>query len=257
MTGQVRPIAHRGDEGPIGAVAPPIRDRRAIPPGSVERAGVERGVRRIAGLFRRREEDLGQGVVIAEDRRGEQFLHRFEGLPHARPVPTRATQVRPGVIVAAGSSQVDHPVDTARAAENATARQTVNPVLRPGLRRRVVAPVDVGSPQLEIFGRVADLGAIVRAAGLDQRDRDIRVVRQPACKRASRRPGPDDEVVVAHRRHSGSWPASPQLGIGGCSGSSIQRNWPFTSLSMMSSTSCAAFPTGSPPVSSTQATHCP
>src|SRR5204862_3915797 len=48
---------------------------------------------------------------------------------------------------------------------------------------------------------------------------------------------------------------SPQLGIGGWSGASIQRNWPFTSLWRIRSSRSAAFSGGSPPVSATQATH--
>ena len=70
-------------------------------------------------------------------------------------------------------------------------------------------------------------------------------------------PNTTPQSLLAHsdlRLERGS-ALSPQLGIGVCSGSSIHRKRPLTSLSMMSITSFAAFSGGSPPVSSTQVTQ--
>ena len=137
---EVGAIEDRRDEGAVRAVPPAVPDRRAVPADAVERPRVEERVGREAGLLRGRRKTSESGLWSSRTAGTSTRLHVLEGLQHVRPVPARAAGRGPGVVVAARSAQVDHPVDRARSAEHAAAGQAMDAALRARLRRSTRNP---------------------------------------------------------------------------------------------------------------------
>ena len=98
-----------------------------------------------------------------------QFFELLVGPAHVVPAPARTTGLFPPVEVLARPAQVDHAVDRAGAAEDTTAWQPVAAIGRASLRYRLVVPVDLRSPELEVLGRCGDERVRGVPASLDQR----------------------------------------------------------------------------------------
>ena len=102
----------------------------------------------------------------------------------------------PAVVVERVAADVDERVDRGRAAQHPPAREVDAAVVRVRLVDRRVVPVLRAPVQRREGGGEVDQLVRVRAAGLDQEDRDVRVLAEPVGKHAAGRAGPDDHVVV-------------------------------------------------------------
>ena len=108
---------------------------------------------------------------------------------------------RPAVVVRGVAADVHHDVEVARPTGQLAARLEGLATVETGLRLAEVLPVDVRAEQRVPDRRVVDVRRDVRAARLEQQDRDLRILGQPVGHDGARRAGPDDDVV--ERRHRG------------------------------------------------------
>src|SRR6478736_4148983 len=96
-----------------------------------------------------------------EHRRLQPLFKRFELGSYPRPFPASAPMGRPAVVIRLCAAEVNHAVDTAGAAKDATAGHDMNAIHRAGLRRGHVLPIDLGTPQREILmGNVNSLPVV-------------------------------------------------------------------------------------------------
>jgi hypothetical protein len=119
---------------------------------------------------------------------------------HVAVAPAGRALCLPGVVVERAPAHVQHRVHRARPAEAPAARDVQRAVVdvRLGLGR--VIPVELC---VELVGERRwdlDVQRAIAPAGLQQQHSHRRVLRQPICEHAARRPGSDDHVVV-HSAH--------------------------------------------------------
>ena len=152
----------------------------------------DRGVDRVRLVLRQHVQRPADPVVLA--RTPIEVLGPLEQRQHVGVAPAVVPQVRPGVVVAAMTARVDHPVQRARSAEHLAARPLQLAVRARCLGDRAVAPVLLAVPQLEDARWVVDRRVDIRPARLEQHDAGARVDETPRDD-GSGRPGPDDDDV--------------------------------------------------------------
>ena len=112
------------------------------------------------------------------------------------PRPPGAAGSCPRVVVGTLPSQDHHRVHRRRPAEHAPAREHDLAAVELGLRRRRVAPVDVGAIEAREGSRDLGLELPGARAGLEQQHREVGVLGETRREDATRRPAADDDDVV-------------------------------------------------------------
>jgi len=206
---EVRAAERRLQERRVGGLA------AAVALGDLEAAhallagAVEVGVVLVAGVDRRLDHRVDELVVraaLAHLQRAADavelalaalvVLGALEVGQHLVEGPAGGALLGPLVVVDAVAAQVDHRVDRAAAAEQLAARQVQAAAAEPRLGLAEQVPVGGALEQQRERHRHGDLGEVLRSARLDQRDADVRVLRQARGEHAARRSGADDHVVI-------------------------------------------------------------
>ena len=175
---------------------------------------VEIGIVRNAGLLRRLDEDVAQGIGIGPLGDVERPVGAVEivlqalvalGLleegEYVGMTPAGIAELAPAVVIVRLAADIDHGVDRARAAQRLAARPIHAPVFHRRLRRGVVKPVELRHGEPRDARRHADQQRLVRAAGLEQQHARRGIGGEPVGQHAARRAGADDDVVVSRFRH--------------------------------------------------------
>ena len=114
--------------------------------------------------------------------------------------PAAVAELRPRIVVERVAAHVQHPVDGARSAERAPARDRDSPAAHAVLRFGLEAPVVAGVVHQPVEAdRDRDPEVVVPRAGFQQQHADRRVLAQPVGQHAAGRAGPHHDVVP--RRH--------------------------------------------------------
>ena len=200
---QVRSTKDGLDERPIRAVALSSMDAQAVPTASIQITVVEERIESEAGFHRRIDEHVGEPVELIRNAGTQQFLELLVGGAHVIPAPARATGLLPAVEILTRPAQVDHAVDRAGAAEHTSPRQPVASVGGARLRHRLVVPVDLRAPQLEVLRRRSDEWMRRRPTRLHEGDGQARVVGQSSSQRTPSRACTNDYDVeaIVHVHH--------------------------------------------------------
>ena len=195
--GEKREIAavHIGmDEGAGGAAALAVDLRHLIDAAAFLLRAVEILDDRQLRLARRIEEDLLEGIFGARRRDIQRAALAVEGVgdrlvvlgfpevgQHVVIGPAGISERGPMVVVGAVAADIDHRIDGGRAAERLAARLVADTAAEARLGHRIVGPVvDLRRNHRSACERRADHPATPVIAGLDKRDRDVRVLAQPA-----------------------------------------------------------------------------
>ncbi len=233
--GQVRPLAGLVQIATCGAGATTLRGH-----GPVHRAeafllvAVEVGGARVAGLHagldhgveQRVVARLGRGhadravaavVVVGPDVAGFRLAEVGQAI-EVGPV-FQALGLGPVVEIQGVAADVAHAVDQRRAAETLAAPALHAPVVHVRLGVCLVGPV-VAAPLQWVGQGGGHLGteveAVVRAAGFEQQDADVRVFAQTGGQDVTGRAGTDDDVVEFLRHGSSCCPAVIRENAGDC-----------------------------------------
>ena len=100
--------------------------------------------------------------------------------------PAGVAERGPLVVIAAVAADIDHRIDRGRAAEALAARLIADPAVEAGLRHGIERPVvDLAGDHQDHRARRRHHPIVVLAAGLEQRHRRCRILRQPARHRAA------------------------------------------------------------------------
>jgi hypothetical protein len=84
------------------------------------------------------------------------------------------------------AADIDHSVDRRRAAESLAARLIADPPVEALLRYRIECPVvDLAADHQDDRARRVHYPVVVLSAGIEQRYRSVRILRQPSCHRAA------------------------------------------------------------------------
>jgi len=164
------------------------------------------------------------------------------------PVPALGAEIGPEVVILGLAADVEHGVDGRRAAERLAARLEPAAAVQPGLRHRLEGPVVDLRPARDHRRdqrRGADEEVLAGAAGLDQADRDGRVLAEPRRQHRAGRAAAGNHVIEFH-----AWPPSrtPRGHTGGGRGrgqaprgAGLSRNrGPFSSLRRGSRGGCGS-----------------
>ena len=166
----------------------------------------DRGVQRIG--FVARQHVPGAAGAVQLRRAAVEVLRAAEQRQDVVPAPAVVAEVRPVVVVEPVAADVDHPVDRARPAEDATTRVREPAAGDGGVRDRLVRPVDGAAAQLDDAAGIVDGRVRVRAARLQQGHARARVD-QPPCDDGTRRPCADDDDLRALSHSPQPIPAAP------------------------------------------------
>jgi hypothetical protein len=114
------------------------------------------------------------------------ILRTFEIGQHVGIGPAGIAQRRPVVVVAAVAADIDHGIDRGRAAETLAAWLIADAVVEAGLRHGIEGPVvDLAGDHQDHRARRGHDPVVAGAAGLENGDRNIGILRQTACDRAA------------------------------------------------------------------------
>ena len=195
--GEVRPPARRRVVAVEDAEAASAALRHGDEAGALVVLAVEICGEWDSDTLRRVDERLGEDVPVGEvGERKRSGRAACEGGLDVVPRPTRAPGCRPAVVVGAVSPQNHHRVHRGGAAEHAPPREhDLAPVER-RLRRRRVAPVDLRAIELREGCRDPHVELARSPPGLDEQNREVRVLRETRGEDAARRSTADDHDVV-------------------------------------------------------------
>ena len=123
-----------------------------------------------------------------------EVLRALEHRQHVLIAPAVVAEIRPGVVIAAMTPRVDHPVEGTRPAQHLAPRPVQLAARAGGLRHGAIAPVLLAVPQLEEPRRLVDRGIDIRPAGLDDDDAHARIDEPARDHRTSRSRADHDDL---------------------------------------------------------------
>src|SRR5262249_49542356 len=109
--------------------------------------------------------------------------------------PAFQPQTQPIVVIAAIGAAIDHRVDRARSSEDAPARPVHTAAVHVLEFFRLISPIAFGLEELGESGGDKNLLPLVRAAGFEHQNFDIRIFGQTIGERGAGGTGADDDVI--------------------------------------------------------------
>jgi hypothetical protein len=184
--------------GDRGRAAHAVALRQLVAAHALLLAGVEVVQLGDAGRGRRLHERVGERVHRVRVRHAERaagavelggaalvVLGALEVGQHVVPAPAGVAEVAPLVVVAPVAADVDHRVERRGAAEHAAARDVDAAAVERGLGLGGEVPVEGRLVELGERHRDVEPVLAVRRSGLDQADRDVRVLREAVGQHAA------------------------------------------------------------------------
>jgi hypothetical protein len=113
------------------------------------------------------------------------------------PIPPNRAVIRPGIIIAAVATNINHAVQGTATTKHFSTRPRKRPVVGVLLRRRHHRPVELALQKRGPPLRTVHQGTVVHRACLDHMHR-VTLIDHPPSHDAARRPGADHDVVVLH-----------------------------------------------------------
>jgi len=120
--------------------------------------------------------------------------------------PSRCTFGRPAVVIGAVAADIDHRVDRARPAESFAARQVDEPAVEGLLGLAHIIPIVLVLADQTARQRNLDFRGFIRAAGLDQRYLDRRVLGESCGEDAAGGARAHNDII---RKAVGHWRSLP------------------------------------------------
>ncbi len=140
--------------------------------------------------------DVQRTVAAGMAGRIDAALRAFEVRPHVVPAPAGVAHLPPVIEVRGHSAAIDQCIDGTRPADHAAARPIDAPPIEPGIRQRLVLPIDLRiSECAPVADRRLDPESPVRAAGFENQYPVARSGGQAIRKDAAGGARADDDVV--------------------------------------------------------------
>ena len=197
---QIGAVVHMGmDIGARGAAALAVPLRHLVDAEAFVLVGIEILAQAKLGFLRRLQEGLLHRIVGAQFVDGERAVlavifaaeigvvfRTLEVGQHVAERPAGVAERGPLIVVGAVAADIDHGVDRRRSAEPLAARLIADAAVEALLRHGVEGPVvDVAGDHQHQRERRRHHPIVVLAAGIQQRHRGLRILRQPSRHRAA------------------------------------------------------------------------